>query len=400
MPALVPGTPLLSRGTRSVQLRALVATAAALSVAVYYSRHVRAKPRLRYGKTALNEVLIARLASLHAPYSPPFWAANGWVQLAVVLARLGRLPRVTPFKRQLLTLSDGGEVALDWLESASAAPNAPVVLIMHTITGTAREYVQLAQLASARGWHSAVCLRRGHLGSPLTAPRANLLGSTADLRVQLDAVAARYPGSPLVGVSLSAGTGLLVRYLGEEQSRSRLSAGVCICPGYNTAPPQNAFERFSASADGHILAAVRKFFLRKQNQALLEGLPGYQDLLSAKTIAQYQAASYALEGFSDVESMHAATNPMAVAAHIAVPLLVINADDDPVCSVANVDDNAHLFDTPHDRILVQTARGSHCAHLEGWLWPSAIPWCDRVAMEYLGEVLALRGHTAREAPPA
>lgn len=102
----------------------VAAAAAALAVAAaYYELCVRAKPSLRAGKTALNDKIVARLRTLHEPYTPPFWAANAWLQLAVKLARLRRLPP-SPFTRTVLTMADGGQTALDWLEDASLPPDA------------------------------------------------------------------------------------------------------------------------------------------------------------------------------------------------------------------------------------------------------------------------------------
>ena len=49
--------------------------------------------------------------------------------------------------------------------------------------------------------------------------------------------------------------------------------------------------------------------------------------------SQFQEAAYALEGYASVKQMHEGTNPMAVARAIRTPLCVINAVDDPVCSV-------------------------------------------------------------------
>ena len=64
-----------------------------------------------------------------------------------------------------------------------------------------------------------------------------------------------------------------------------------------------------------------------------------------------------------MEAMHEGTNPMAVAAAMRTPLCVINAADDPVCSVQSVHEHSHFFDS-HDRLLVLTQRGSHGTYYE------------------------------------
>ena len=333
---------------------------------------------------------------LHEPYTPPLWAFHAWMQLAVQLSRIKSAAKETPFVRTVLTAADGGSIALDVLEDGSLPPNAPVLLVCPTITGLSRDYVQLALAARSRGWRTVVCVRRGHLGTPLTAPRVNLLGCTDDLRLQIDAVAARFPGATLLGVGLSAGTGLLVRYLGEEGAESRLAAAAVLCPGYNTAPSSepgkgNAFERFAGPADRQITASLKRFFLRHD---ILRAVPGFEAVLAAPNIASYQAAAYALEGYASEQEMYEKTNPMGVADDIRTPLLMLNAEDDPVCVWQNVTDNLHILEGPHDRILVSTSHGSHCAHLEGVLWPAALGWHERLAIEYFDTVLAIRAEEA------
>ena len=133
----------------------------------------------------LQSAVIARQI-LRQPYSPPVWAFSSWVQLLIYVAKSLRRPKQPgPWDRQLLTLPDGGTVALDWYRLSPAAappPDAPVLLLLHTITGTSREFAPLAAAAAALGWRPVVCLRRGHLGAALTSPKANLLGCTDDLR--------------------------------------------------------------------------------------------------------------------------------------------------------------------------------------------------------------------------
>ena len=173
--------------------RASAAAAGAATVlaawTAYYVLRCRLPPAVRAGPTALNAALLARLPSLHAPYAPPVWAFNAWVQLVIYLIRHRRRPRNTSFRRETLTAADGGQIALDWHEPEGAAADAPCLLLLHTITGTSRDFVELARLAAARGWRAAVCLRRASArwqrsGRPTRrtrrcVPRAALAGRTA-----------------------------------------------------------------------------------------------------------------------------------------------------------------------------------------------------------------------------
>lgn len=64
--------------------------------------------------------------------------------------------------------------------------------------------------------------------------RKFLFGSTSDLKEQLNHIQSLFPASDLYAVGSSAGTGLLVRYLGEQGEDTPFKAAFAMCPGYNT----------------------------------------------------------------------------------------------------------------------------------------------------------------------
>ena len=58
--------------------------------------------------------------------------------------------------------------------------------------------------------------RRGHAGLHLTSPSFNVMGEAKDTAAQVEAVRNRFPDSSyLAMVGISAGSGLLVTYLGK-----------------------------------------------------------------------------------------------------------------------------------------------------------------------------------------
>jgi hypothetical protein len=73
------------------------------------------------------------------------------------------------------------------------------------------------------------------------------------------------------------------------------------------------------------------------------------------------------------------SNPSTVFDKITVPILILNAKDDPVCHIDNVYENQHRVEAMDNVILVLTDRGSHCAYFEGL---TAKPWANRMIMEY------------------
>ena len=62
-------------------------------------------------------------------------------------------------------------------------------------------------------------------GVPLTSPQLYSAGHTDDLRQALIYISQKYPKAQLYGVGFSLGASVLVNYLGQEGTNSRLRAG-------------------------------------------------------------------------------------------------------------------------------------------------------------------------------
>jgi len=209
------------------------------------------------------------------------------------------------------------------------------------------------------------------------AARINTMGSTDDLRRQLAEIMARRPGAALYGVGVSAGSGLLVRYLGEERARSCFRAAVAICPAYDL---RDAFRYAHRAYDRYLTRKMIEFFLRR-NEDVLARIDGYDACARAKSMAEFHDRLYPLAGFDSREAFYRNSNPMEVARDVTTPVLVINATDDPVCVERNV--HRHLDDMRQlpRMTLALTRHGGHCGFFDGLLTTDS--WLERATAEYL-----------------
>src|SRR5690349_5504081 len=170
-------------------------------------------PRLDFEPTAFTTALLARLAILQRPYAPTPWLANRHLQLLWLLLAEAVSPPKRYERTQLLRMADGGTTALDWV-GLDATPTLPTLVVLPSITGDAQSVRALVRyMRRTTGWRIVVCTRRGHGALELTAPEFNTMGSTADLREQLAHIRAGVPDAPLYAIGVSAGSGLLARYL-------------------------------------------------------------------------------------------------------------------------------------------------------------------------------------------
>jgi len=330
--------------------------------------------------------------SLRDGYRPTPWARNAHIQTLLTVVHERRTPLPAWDHEERLEMSDGGTVSVQWL-GLDAPPGSPVLVVLHTLCGSGdglRRFVlslrrALRAVGAGGGWTIAACNRRGHAGLPLTAPTVNTMGSTADLRRQLCAIEARRPDAPLYAVGVSAGSGLMVRYLGEEASRSRLRAAVALCPAYDI---RDAFDFAHPRYDAYLTRRVVDFFLTRNRDAL-GSIPGYDACAASGSMSEFHARLYPLAGYKSVEDYFEGSNPMEVALDVATPMLVINAADDPVCVERNVLHHLGDLQTLPRMTLALTRHGGHCGFFEGAL--AGESWADRAVVDYLAAAHRLLG---------
>jgi predicted alpha/beta-fold hydrolase len=389
MTALAAG--LLAFAALAPGARGPAAVAAVVLLVTHYLVTAARLPNLYYRPCARADAVLARCPSLRGRFWPTPWCFNRHLQVALMALRDAREPPLRFDRHERLSLPDGGTVSLDWLGLERATASTPVLAVLPSLCGDGQSLRGFAREMRMRlGWTVVVLNRRGHGDVPLTTPCFNTLGSASDLREQLRHVRATLPFAALYAVGVSAGSGLLVRHLGEEGARTPVAAAVALCPGYDTT---RAFDRVHRAYDRYMARLLREYFLDR-HEAVLRPVAGYAETRASRSVAEFHARGFGLAGFSSAAEFHRSTNPMAVVAGIRVPLLVLNAADDPVCVVENVREHLDVVDALPETVVALTARGSHCAFLEGVRRPSS--WAHRVIAEYLAAADAVLADPATQ----
>ena len=187
----------------------------------------------------------------------------------------------------------------------------------------------------------------------------------------------KFPNSDLYAVGSSAGTGLLIRYLGEEAEKTPIKAAFALCPGYNTELGfKNVHPVYSKIMTKKL---IRKFVL--PHQEIWQKIPQWEEILHVKTLAEFEKTYFKMAGFSEYESYVKASNPIYVFENIKIPLMILNAEDDPVCHIKNLEPYKQAIMKMPNILVVTTRRGSHCGFYEGMFKTTS--WATRLMSKFL-----------------
>ncbi|XP_023944856.2 phospholipase ABHD3 [Bicyclus anynana] len=354
----------------------------------YYLVEVVKRPELHCRAGAFRRLLEARVPLLRERFWPTPWCVEA--RLQTVLGSLLRSHLLPPvhYRREVLRLSDGGQVALDWAELEPRA-DRPVLLVLPGLTGGAQaDYVRcLVAAARELGAHAVVFHNRGLGGLPLTTPRLYCAVSHADLAEVLDAVRARAAG-PLLAAGVSLGGLILGHYLAERGARA---AGVLRAALAVSAPLD--VEAGAACIDAPPLNALLSWHMARglRRTVRAHALAG-PELERCRSVRQFDAAFTARHfGFASADAYYAAATLRGRLGGVRVPLLCLQAADDPFQPAAVLP--AREAAASARVALAVTARGGHIGFLEGW-WPAppATPpqrtYIARLARQYFAALLA------------
>ncbi|MDN5512869.1 YheT family hydrolase [Acinetobacter sp.] len=317
------------------------------------------------------------LPQLQQKYRPTPWLANTHVHLLYFDLIKKKNIQLHYDAIEQLQMPDGGVTAIAWYGLHLPA-DTPTIVLMHTLTGTPESMAELVgDLHRHTGWRIALCLRRGHANLPMPVPKISMFGSTDDLREQIQYIQTRFPQSALYAVGSSAGTGLLVRYLGEEGENTPFKAAFALCPGYDT---ELGFKNVHPFYSRLMTKKLFDAFIHPYSEAWQQ-IPSLPKVLAAKDLLEFQYHYFELAGYSSFEDYNQATNPIHVFENVKIPLMILNAEDDPVCHIRNLEPYKEAIQKMPNIVVVTTKKGSHCIFYEGVKQPES--WATRLIADYL-----------------
>ena len=132
-------------------------------------------------------------------------------------------------RRDLFTLSDGGQIYLDYMGEFKTNDSRPLLFVVPGLYGNSQSiYIRnIAKIGKQRGYDVVVINYRGLCGAKLTSPRLYCSYSYEDIQEPIVSLHEKYPEKKIFAVACSMGANILTNMIG-IQGENCLIQSACI----------------------------------------------------------------------------------------------------------------------------------------------------------------------------
>jgi uncharacterized protein len=259
----------------------------------------------------------------------------------------------------------------------------PVVVIVHGLEGSCESnYARgIAERGLARGFHAVRMNQRNCGGTERLTPTLYNSGLSGDYRaVLMDLIAEGFEKIFFVGYSM--GGNLVTKMAGElaQAAPPQLRGVAVVCPALDLSACADALEKKQNYAyQWHFVRALMQRYHRKCQ--LFPDRYTRNGLGPIRTVREFDDAITAPHfGFKDAEEYYQTASAKRVIHKVAVPLLVVTAQDDPFVPyatflTARVDRNPCVK-------LAAPQHGGHCGFVSRWSGPERF-WAEQRIAEFV-----------------
>ncbi|PWA47166.1 serine aminopeptidase, S33, Alpha/Beta hydrolase fold protein [Artemisia annua] len=300
--------------------------------------------------------------------------------------------------RELFRSSDGGTIALDWLinfdeTSFHVDGNnmvtrvVPVVIVIPGLTSDSDSpYIKhIAYYMAKHGYNVVISNHRGLGGVPLTSDCFYTGGGTEDLREVVNHLHCTQPDAPLLAIGTSLGANLLVKYLGEDGTDAPIVAAASISNPWDLLMGDRFFHRGLMQRFYNRVLANGLKDIARMHRVVYARIADWEGIEKARSVGEFNKATAGVIGkFETVDTFHRWASSGRLVTSVTVPLLCINAIDDPVSTYEAIPYDECC--TNKNIVLVTTQHGGHNAFFEGSSGKNL--WWVRVVEEYFSVLLS------------
>jgi len=259
------------------------------------------------------------------------------------------------------------------LHRIDAPAGAPRLLILHGLEGTVRSHYAggLLHEAQRRGWAADLLIFRSCGDEPNRALRLYHSGETSDLDFVVRGLIASDPTRPLLIVGVSLGGNVLLKWLGEQGTRTprQLLSAAAVSVPFDLARGSRYLDRgFSRLYQAHFLRSLRRKALEKSARFPEAIRPDV--VLRPRTLYEFDDLVTApVHGFRDADDYYARSSSLPYLARIRVRTLLLSARDDPFLPAAVLDEVREIARENPSLQAEFVEHGGHVGFISG-----SLPW--------------------------
>jgi predicted alpha/beta-fold hydrolase len=317
------------------------------------------------------------------PFEPHPWITNGHVQTIVgnFLPRPAfRLPTIAETVE--VDPADASRVLChcNWQPEPERASRLTAVLV-HGLEGSSdSRYMQgIAMRAFAAGMNVIRMNMRNCGGSDALTPTLYHSGRSADVGAVVRHFTARFGLERVALVGYSMGGNLVLKLAGEWGARPPLAAVATVCPAIDLAAGADALhEPANRVYEWRFLRGLKRRMRHKAE--LFPGVYQFDGIGSIRSIREFDqkiVARYC--DFRDADDYYYRAASARVIDRIAVPTLILSAEDDPFIRLLP-ETRARLLANRHIH-FVESRHGGHCAFLARR--SAGVHWAEAAVVRYL-----------------
>ena len=280
--------------------------------------------------------------------------------------------------------ADGSRVLCHchWQEEPQRSSWLTLVLV-HGLEGSSdSRYIQgIAARAWQAGWNVVRMNMRTCGGSETLTPTLYHSGLSGDVGVVVRHYAEKLCLERMALAGYSMGGNLVLKLAGEWGNRPPLCAVAAVCPAVDLAPGADALhEGFNRLYEWRFLRGLLARYKRKTK--LFPGIYASRKSIGpVRSIREFDDKIVARYwGFRDADDYYDRAAAARVVDRIAVPTLVLHAQDDPFIRLLP-ETRTKLLANPHVT-FIETCHGGHCAYLSRDPG-NEIHWAEATVMRFL-----------------
>lgn len=346
----------------------------------------------------LLEQILKSAPQLAEPYKPTrLWGFSGHIQtiLQGVISRLS-CPLVDG-RRHFIKVSDGATVSYDLYQPMARNSDDLTIAIAPGICNSSESiYVRrVVYHAQFQGYRVSVLNHVGALKCvPVTSPRIFTVGNTDDYDAMVVDLRKRYPATKIVCLGFSMGGNLVTKYLGERRHGPEIVAGISACQGYDALKASQLLLEWEGFRRLYLFVMTENFraiMRRWQKELFPEAIKkekgiNERSVLAAATLFELDDVYNRKRlGFNTLDDMYRSWSSKTYWENIQVPMVYINALDDPLVPPQMLDPVRQLAGKKQNCLYIEQKFGGHLGFYEGGIInPSALTWLDRVVVDCVG----------------